>query len=146
NTIQFHSPFKTGYDFWLAGGDLPGRAAIFTPGHIPKNVVLLWRELMLQPKPFSAARYFGTGTCIVAPFVVLVCVGTFFIRLDPFVICSFVAGLSFFTLTSSMMPEWVDVRYYQPLLILLVAVAVLPVTWAADNLFVARRAVASLAI
>src|SRR5262249_36254008 len=90
NTIQFHSPFKTGYDFWLAGGDLPGRAAIFTPGHIPKNVVLLWRELMLQPKPFSAARYFGTGTCIVAPFVVLVCVGTFFIRLDRFVICSFV--------------------------------------------------------
>ncbi len=37
-------------------------------------------------------------------------------------------------------------RYYLPLLILLVAVAVLPVTWAAENLFVARRAVASLAI
>jgi hypothetical protein len=43
-----------------------------------------------------------------------------------------------------MIPEWVDMRYYLPLLILLVAVAVLPVTWAAENLFVARRAIASL--
>ena len=145
NTIQFHSPFTTGYDFWFAG-NWPGRSAIFTPGHIPKNAVLLWRELTLHPKLFSAARYFGTGTSIVAPFVLLVCVGMFFIRLNRFVICAFLAGLSFFTLTSSMIPDWVDVRYYLPLLIVLVAVAVLPVTWAAENLFVARRAVASLAI
>jgi len=45
-----------------------------------------------------------------------------------------------------MMPEWVDGRYYLPLLILLVAVAVLPVMWAVENLFVARRAVPSLGI
>ena len=146
NTLQFHSPFKTGYDFWLAGGDWPARSAIFTAGHIPKNAVLLWRELTLQPKLFSAARYFGTGTSIVAPFVLLVCVGMFFIRLNRFVICAFLAGLSFFALTSTMIPEWVDMRYYLPLLILLVAVAVLPVTWAAENLFVARRAIASLTI
>ena len=146
NTVQFHSPFKTGYDFWLAGGDWPVRSAIFTPGHIPKNAVLLWRELTLHPKLFSAARYFGTGTSFVGSFVLLVCVGVFFIRLNRFVICAFVAGLSFFALTSSMVPDWVDVRYYLPLLIVLVAVAVLPVTWAAENLFVARRAVSSLVI
>jgi 4-amino-4-deoxy-L-arabinose transferase-like glycosyltransferase len=146
NTVQFHSPFKTGYDFWLAGGDWPVRSAIFTPGHIPKNAVLLWRELTLRPKLFSAVRYFGTGTSFVAPVILLVCVGVFFIRLNRFVICAFVAGLSFFVLTSSMIPDWVDVRYYLPLLIVLVAVAVLPVIWAAENLFVARRAVASLAI
>jgi hypothetical protein len=146
NNIQFHSPFKTGYDFWLAGGDWPERSAIFTPGHIPKNAVLLWREVTLHPKLFSPARYFGTGTSIVAPFVLLVCVGVFFIRLNRFVICAFLAGLSFLTLTSSMIPDWVDMRCYLPLLIVLVAVAVLPVTWAAENLFVARRAVASLAI
>ena len=146
NTIQFHSPFKTGYDFWLTGGDWPARSAIFTVGHIPKNAVLLWRELTLHPKLFSAVRYFGTGTSIVGPFVLLVCVGMFFIRLNRFVICAFLAGLSFFTLTSTMIPEWVDMRYYLPLLILLVAVAVLPVTWAAENLFVARRAIASLTI
>jgi len=146
NAVQFHSPFKTGYDFWLAGGDWPVRSVIFTPSHIPKNVVLLWRELTLHPKLFSAARYFGTGTSIVAPFVLLVCLGMFFIRLNRFVICAFLAGLSFFTLTSSMVPDWVDVRYYLPLLVVLVAVAVLPVTWAAENLFVASRAVSSLAI
>jgi hypothetical protein len=146
NTIQFHSPFKTGYDFWLAGGGQPVRFAIFTPGHIPKNALLLWRELTLHPKLFSAARYFGTGTSFVAPFVLLVCVGMFFVRLDRFVICAFLTGLSFFTLTSSMMPEWLDVRYYLPLLILLVAIAVLPVRWAAENLFVPSRAISSLAI
>ena len=98
------------------------------------------------PKTFSAASYFGTGTSFVAPFVLLVCVGLFFIRLNRFVICAFLAGLSFFALTSSIFPDWVTTRYYLPLLILLVAVAVLPVTWAAENLFVARRAVASLVI
>ena len=146
NTIQFHSPFKTGYDFWLAGSDWPVGSPIFTPRHVPKNVVLLWRELTLHPKLFSAARYFGTGTCIVAPFVLLICVGMFFIQLNRFVICAFLAGLSFFAMTSCMLPIWVDMRYYLPLLILLVSVAVLPITWAAENLFVARRAVSSLAI
>ena len=144
NTIQFHSPFTTGYDFWFAG-NWPVRSAIFTPGHIPNNAVSLWRELTLRPRPFSV-RNFGTGTSFVAPFVLLVCAGISFIRLNRFVTCAFVAGLSFFALTSSMMPQWVDGRYYLPLLMLLVAVAVLPVMWAVENLFVARRAVASLTI
>jgi hypothetical protein len=145
NTIQFHSPFKTGYDFWLAGR-WSLRSAIFSARYIPENAAMLWREFALHPKPFSPARYFGTGTSFVAPFVLLVCVGVFFIRLNRFVICAFLAGLSFFALTSSIVPEWVSMRYYLPLLILVVAVAVLPVTWAAENLFVPRRAVASLAI
>ena len=140
NTIQFHSPFKTGYDFWFGS---PVRS-VFSPRYIPNNAAMLWRESTLQPKLFSAARYFGTGTSIVAPFVLLVCVGMFFIRLNRFVICAFLAGLSFFTMTS-MIP-WAVVWYYLPLLVVLVAVAVLPVTWAAENLFVARRAIASLAI
>jgi hypothetical protein len=38
----------------------------------------------------------------------------FFIRLNRFVICAFLAGLSFFALTSTMIPEWVDMRYYVP--------------------------------
>ena len=140
NTIQFHSPFKTGYDFWFGS---PVRS-VFSPRYIPNNAAMLWREITLHPKLFSAVRYFGTGTSIVAPFILLVCVGMFFIRLNRFVICAFLAGLSFFTMTS-MIP-WAVVWYYLPLLIVLVAVAVLPVTWAAENLFVARRAIASLTI
>lgn len=146
NTIQFHSPFKTGYDFWVSAGGQPVRSAIFSTGHIPTNALLLWRELTLHPKLFSAARYFGTGTSFVAPFVLLICIGIFFVRLDRFVVCSFLTGASFFTLTSSIMSYWVDIRYYLPLLLLLVAIAVLPVRWAAENLFVPRRAIASLAI
>jgi Dolichyl-phosphate-mannose-protein mannosyltransferase len=145
NTIQFHSPFKTGYTFWISPIWL-AKNPPFSLRYIPDNTALLWRELTLHPKLFSPARYFGTGTSFVAPFVLLVCVGVFFIRLNRFVICAFLAGLSFFALTTSLVPKWVDVRYYLPLLILLVAVAVLPVIWAAENLFVARRAVASLAI
>jgi len=140
NTIQFHSPFKTGYDFWFGS---PVRS-VFSPRFIPNNAAMLWRESTLHPKLFSAVRYFGTGTSIIATFVLLVCVGMFFVRLNRFVICAFLAGLSFFTMTS-MIP-WAVVWYYLPLLILLVAVAVLAVTWAAENLFVARRAIASLAI
>ena len=144
NTIQFHSPFRTGYDFWLAGGF--ARSTIFSPRHIPDTAAILWRELTLHPKTWSPARYLGTSTSFVAPFVILVCLGLFFIRLNRFVICAFLAGLSFFALTSSIFPRWVDLRFYLPLLILLVAVAVLPVRWAAENLFVARRVVASVAI
>jgi hypothetical protein len=145
NTIQFHSPFKTGYDFWFAG-NWPVRSAIFNPAHIQGSAAILWRELTLHPKTWTVARYVGTGTSFVAPFVLLVGVGVGFIRLNRFVVCAFLAGLSFFLLTSSMMPQWVEMRYYLPLLILLIAVAVLPVIWAAENLFVARRAVASVAI
>jgi hypothetical protein len=70
----------------------------------------------------------------------------FLIPLNRFVVCAFLAGLSFFAFTSSIIPEWVDTRYYLPLLMLLIAVAVLPVTWAAQNLLVTKRAVASLAV
>jgi hypothetical protein len=144
NTIQFHSPFKTGYDFWLAG-DWSVRSALFSPRYVPKNAVTLWREFTLQPTPYSPARYFGTGTCFVAPFVLLVCIGLLFIRLNRFVICAFLAGLSFLAATVSF-AFGQDVRYYLPLLILLVAVAILPVTWAAQNLFVAKRALTSVAL
>ena len=113
NTIQFHSPFKTGYDFWLTAGftvDLPVRSTIFSPRHVPGSAAILWRELTLHPKTWSPARYLGTGTPFVAPFVILVCVGLFFIRLNRFVICAFLAGLSFFTLTSSMVPDFASMR------------------------------------
>jgi 4-amino-4-deoxy-L-arabinose transferase-like glycosyltransferase len=144
NTIQFHSPFKTGYDFWLA--NWPNHPPFFSPRYIPSNIALLWREFALLQQKFSSANAYGTGTFFVPAFVILVCVGAFFVRLDQFVVCALVAGLSFFLLTTSYFDRWVDIRFYLPLLILLVAVAVLPVIWAAENLFVVKRTVASLVI
>jgi len=142
NTIQFHSPFRTGYAYWL--GPMLAKVALFSWRYIPNNAALLWQELALRPRPMMVANYFGTGTYFVPAFILLACVGVLFTRLDKFVICAFSAGLSFFALTISL--AVMDLRYFLPLLILLVAVAVLPVTWAAENLVLPKRTIASVAI
>jgi dolichyl-phosphate-mannose-protein mannosyltransferase len=144
NAVHFHSPFRTGYDFWLA--NWPGHPPFFSPRYIPNNIAMLWREFALRAQRFSSVNSFGTGTVFVPAFILLVCIGTFFVRLNRFVICAFLSGLSFFALTTSYRDKWVDIRLYLPLLILLVAVAVLPVRWAAENLVVAKRTPVSLAI
>jgi hypothetical protein len=53
--------------------------------------------------------------------------------------------LSFFVATIGLFPVNY-LGYYLPLLMLLVAVAVLPVTWAVENLVLPKRTIASLAI
>jgi hypothetical protein len=144
NSIQFHSPLQTGYAFW-ANPSFLAEHPLFSWRYIPYNAATLWRELALRPQQVTAANYFGTGTWFVAAFILLACVGVFFIRLNRFVICAFSAGLSFFALTISLFPN-MYLGYYLPLLMLLVAVAVLPVTWAAENLVLPKRTIASLAI
>jgi hypothetical protein len=143
NTIQFHSPLKTGYDYYLSPALT--KIPLFSWRYIPDNAAMLWRELALRPQKFTALSQFGTGTCFVAAFILLACVGVFFIRLNRFVICAFLAGLSFFAMIISMFPI-MYLGYYLPLLMLLVAVAVLPVTWAVENLVLPKRTIASLAI
>ena len=118
NTIQFHWPFKTGYDFWIVN-QRPNHAPFFSPRYIPNNAALLWNEFALRPQRFSIANFLGTGTIFVPAFVVLFCVGAFFVLLDRFVICAFLAGLSFFAFTTSYYERWVDIRLYLPLLFLL---------------------------
>jgi 4-amino-4-deoxy-L-arabinose transferase-like glycosyltransferase len=144
NSIQFHSPLKTGYAYW-ANPSFLAEHPLFSWRYIPYNAATLWRELALRPQQFTAMNYFGAGTCFVAAFIFLACVGVSFIRLNRFVICAFSAGLSFFALTISLFPV-MYLGYYLPLLVLLVAVAVLPVTWAAENLVSPKRTIASLAI
>jgi len=136
NTIQFHSPLKTGYDFWFGRW---AASTLFSPRYVPNNAALLWREFALQPQPVSVATYFGTGTFFVTAFVLLLCIGVFFVRLDRFLACALLSGLSYFAVTLTY--KFSDVRFYLPLLVLLVAVAVLPVTWAAENIVVKRRSI-----
>jgi hypothetical protein len=143
NTIQFQSPLKTGYDYYL--GPVLAKVPVFSWRYIPDNAAMLWRELAVRPQKFTAINQFGTGTCFVAAFILLACVGVFFIRLNRFVFCAFSAGLSFFALTISLFPV-MYLGYYLPLIMLLVAVAVLPVTWAVENLVLPKRTIASLAI
>ena len=143
NTIQFHSPLKTGYDYYLSPA--LAKAALFSWRYIPDNAAMLWRELALRPQKFTAINQFGAGTCFVPAFILLACVGLFFIRLNRSVVCALSAGLSFFAAILSLFPVNY-LGYYLPPLMLLVPIAVLPVTWAVENLVLPRRTIASLAI
>jgi len=143
NTIQFHSPLKTGYDLWASY--FSRHHLLFCVRYIPRNALVLWREATLQPPGYEVAHIFGTGTSFVPPFLLLTCVALFFIRFNWFVVCAFLASLSSFAAALCYL-FGSDSRFYLPLLILLVAVAVLPVTWAATNFFVGKRILIALPV
>jgi len=143
NTIQFHSPLKTGYDLWASY--FSRHHLLFCLRYIPRNAFMLWKEATLQPLGYDAANIFGTGTSFVPAFVILICAGLLFIRLSWFLCCAFLAGLNSFAAALCYLFGG-DVRFYLPLLILLVAIAVLPVTWAAKNLFAGKRIVFALPV
>ena len=144
NTIQFHSPFNTGYDFWASYSSV--NRLLFSLGYIPVNSAALWKEFTLQPFGYHPANVFGTGTSFVPAFVLLGCTGLFFIRVDRFAVCAFLASLSFLAVILSHHYRLVDARFYLPLFILLVPVSVLPVTWAAKNILAGKRIVTALIV
>jgi len=143
NTMEFHSPLKTGYDFWVP---YPGENHLFfSLRYVPTNADELWRQLTLQPHTYDAVNIFGTGTSFVPAFVLLSCVGVAFMRLNWFLCCAFLAWLS--SLVADLCFLFgKDGRLYLPLLIVLVGVAVLPVTWAANNIFAWKRSIFASAI
>src|SRR6266581_1696809 len=85
NTIQFHSPLKTGYDFWIPY--FGEKHLFFLLRYVPRNAGDLWSELSLQPHMYDAANIFGTSTFFVPAFVLLGCVGMFFVRPNWFLCC-----------------------------------------------------------
>jgi hypothetical protein len=143
NTIEFHSPFKTGYDFWVPWAP-KWSAHRFSLRYLPNNVARLWSEFALHRSGFSTANIFGTGTCFVPAFVLLTCVGLLFIHKGRFTFCALLSGLSF--LAAALVYSVADIRLYLPLLLLLIAVAALPVTWAVENLFTGKRIIAALVV
>jgi hypothetical protein len=181
NTIQFGSPFKTGYDFWVPSA--AERHLLFSFRNIPRSAATLWSQFALGSREFNGANIFGTGTFFVPAFALLVLAGVSFIRTNRFATCAFLAGFTYLAL----LPAWparpdrnvpvmalaqldrdaenvapaslsasssdvtvtyrvVSGRYYLPLLILLVAVAALPVRWAAKNLTVGKGRIAAICI
>jgi hypothetical protein len=143
DAIQFHSPFKTGYDFWVPS--LGEQHLLFAVHYIPGNAAALWREFTLQRNGFFAANIFGTGTSFVPGFMLLIFAGLPFIRMSWFTICAFLANLSFVAATLCYR-FGADRRFYLPVLLLLVVVAVLPIRWAAKNVFVKRCTLPVLSI
>jgi hypothetical protein len=143
NTIQFHSPLATGYDLWVPY--FSRNHLLFRVEWIPTNAASLWRELTLQPHGYYAADIFGTGTSFVPAFVVLVCIGLFFVSFNWFVGCAFLAAFSSFAVTLSYLFGR-DGRFYLPLLMLVVAIAVLPVRWATQNIFAGKRLISAATV
>ena len=124
---------------------LVSAAAAFSLAYVPTaNAAMFCREFALRPTGFLAANIFGSGTVFVAAFVLLICIGFFFLRLSRIVICFFLADLAFLVATLTYL--YPDGRYYLQLLIFLIPVAVLPVVWAIKNLFLHKRLLPSLGV
>ena len=143
NTIQFGSPLKTGYDFWAPYFSM--KHLLFLPRYVPRNALNLWRQFSLQTHAYDPAYIFGTGTCFVPAFILLVCAGLFLVRFSWFFFCACLAALTSFAASLSYL-FGSDGRFYLPVLLLLVALAVLPVTWAANNICRARWTGAALGV
>jgi hypothetical protein len=140
NTLQFGSPLKTGYSFWLKR---PVQQ-LFSVQNIPKNVAMLWSQFALEPRDFTSANMFGTGTFFVPAFALLVLAGLRFIRINRFAICAFLAGFTYFAATTTFLFSLG--RLYLTLLILLVSIAALPVVWATQNLTKGKERITALCV
>ena len=138
NTIQFHSPFKI-------GGNWYPPVPLFSLENIPsKNAAMFWKEFTLQPYEFLAANLFGTGRVFAPAYVLLVLAGLFVLRVSRPLICIVLADLVFLVFTVTY--RYPDGRYYLQLLILLIPLAVLPVAWAINHLLRPKQAIASVGI
>jgi hypothetical protein len=143
NTINFHSPFKTGYDFWTPY--FGEKHLLFSVRYVPRNALMLWKQATLQPHSYEAANLFGTGTCFVPAFLLLSCAGFVFIPRSRFLAAPLFAASS--SVAASLCYLFgSDARFYLPVLMLLVALAVLPVAWAANRLFQGKNIVISLLV
>jgi hypothetical protein len=143
--IHFHSPLKTGYSFWIQfSPHLRKLPPPYSVHYVPKNVARLWSEFSLRRTGYSAANIFGTGTSFVPAFFILTCVGLLFVRKSAFALCALLSVMSF--IASTLTFVFSDLRFYLPVFILSIAVAVLPMNWAAKNFLVVRRAVAAIPI
>jgi hypothetical protein len=145
NTIQFHSPLRTGYVFWMPSvSDRNELPPVFSVRYVPMNVARLWSELTLRRAGYSSANIFGTGTIFVPAFFLLTCLGLLFVRKSAFVICALLSVLSFVVSTVTFV--FTDTRFYLPVFILSIAVAVLPLEWAVKNAAIAKGAIAAAGI
>lgn len=125
NAVQFGSPLRTGYDFWLADF---AKQSPFSIRHIPEHGKMFWSQIALSQYRYSVGNLFGTGSYFTPAHAVLVAIGFLFVRPSRFVFAALAGGGSFFVATT--MFKYVDPRLYLPLFVLLTSVAVLPLEWA----------------
>jgi len=142
NAVQFGHPLKTGYDFWVP--DWTQNVGLFSPHNVPAQLAVLWSEMTVNWNEFRVANLFGTGTYIVPAFILLALVGLAFVRVDRFTVSAFLAGVTYFIAT--LMYAFFDPRFYLPLFLLLVPLAVLPAEWAVCKTLTLRLSVSSVCV
>ena len=129
NMLEFGHPLKTGYDFWVPAWAESDR--LFSVRNVPAQLAMLWSEATANWKEFRVANLFGTGTYIAPPFLLLALLGLAFIRVNRFTVSAFLGAVSYFILTLTY--AFVDGRFYIPLFLLLIPVAILAAEWAMSN-------------
>jgi hypothetical protein len=123
NTLEFGHPLKTGYEFW----GLSAKTA-FSLHNVPPQLVMIWSEITMTWHQYRVANLFGTGTYVVPAFIFLSALGLAFIRVRRFEISALLAGIVYVMATATY--TYVEARFYIPVFLLLVALAVLPAEWA----------------
>jgi hypothetical protein len=142
NAVQFGHPLKTGYDFWVP--EWTQNVGLFSPRNIPAQLATLWSEITANWNEFRVANLFGTGTYIVPAFILLALVGLAFLRVDRFTVSAFLAGATYFIATLTY--AFFDPRFYLPLFMLLVPIAVLPAEYAICKTLTLRFSVSSVCV
>ena len=134
NTLEFGHPLKTGYEFWVPA--LADKQAAFSLHNVPHQVGAIWSEITANWDQFRVANLFGTGTYVVPAFIFLSALGLAFVRMRPFEISAFLAGIIY--LTATVTYTYGELRFYMPVFLLLVGLAVLPPEWAVGQAFKGR--------
>ena len=137
NTLEFGHPLKSGYEFWVPG--LADKQAAFSLHNMPPQVAMICSEITASWDQFRVANLFGTGTYVVPAFIFLSALGLGFVRLRPFEISAFLAGTVYIMATLAF--SWVEGRFYVPVFLLLVGLAVLPPEWAMGQAFKGRSSI-----
>ena len=139
NTLEFGHPLKTGYEFW----GLSTKTA-FSLHNVPPQAALIWSEITTSWDQFRVANLFGTGTYVVPAFIFLSALGLAFIRVRRFEISAFLAGIVY--IMATMAYAYVEGRFYIPIFLLLVALAVLPAEWAMGQALNLRFSVSTVGV
>lgn len=140
NTLEFGHPLKTGYEFWVPA--LADKQAAFSFHNVPSQVSFIWSEITASWDQFRVANLFGTGTYVVPAFIFLSALGLAFVRVRRFEISALLAGMVYIMATVTY--TYVEGRFYIPLFLLLVPLAVLPSEWAVGHVLKKRFSILSV--
>jgi hypothetical protein len=142
NVLEFGHPLKTGYEFWIPAYE--DMQATFSLHNVPPQLALIWSEITASWDRFRVANLFGTGTYVVPPFILLSSLGLAFVRVRRFEISAFLTGFVYVMATVTY--AYIEGRFYMPVFFLLVALALLPVEWAAVQALKGRFSIWSVGV